>query len=276
MEASYIAHLNSRYDGVDYIRIQQKESSISNGGNQNWWSQRTLTKRGLNYKDFQRDQNYRLWKLGCGVIAMCDAEIFLIQAGTGSPSKDMSHSGIVYDPNTGMVQDNDYMAFIERKMKTYPIPGDLLHYITGLMPFRMRSGLKSFLKANRYQNVSVQWAPHRLCGKARKKSLTLADIERMLQDNLPVVFSYYSFDKGRKIVLYSSLERAVNRDAQDPHRTVINSHYMTIIGLYRYSAHHSSEDKYILKVVSWGNIYYIRYDEYGDSLSFFSNILKIR
>lgn len=275
MEVTCIAQLNSRYDGVDYIRIQQKESSFFNGGNQNWWSQKTQIKRGLNYKDFHRDQNYRLWKLGCGVIAMCDAEIFLTQAGTESRPADLSHADLVYDPNTGMVQDSDYMAFIECKMKTYPIPGDMLHYITGLMPFKMRSGLKSFMKANRYQYTSVQWAPYSLCGKTRRKSLILADIERMLQDNLPVVFSYYTFDKNRKVGLYSSLERAINRDAQDPRRTDINSHYMTIIGLYRYSVHYLSEAKYILKVVSWGNIYYIRYDEYSDSLSFFSNILKI-
>lgn len=274
MEASYIAHLNSRYDGVEYIRIQQNEGSFSNGGNQNWWSQRTQIKNGLNYKDFHRDQNYRLWKLGCGIIAMCDAEIFLTQADPESRPMD-PHRDIAYDPNTGMVQVSDYMSFIENKMKTYPIPGDRLHYITGLIPYKMRSGLKSFLKANRYQYTSVQWAPYWLYGKARKKRLILEDIERMLQDNLPVVFSYYSFDKNRKIGLYSSLESAIDRDTPDPHRTDINSHYMTIIGLYRYSANDSSEDKYILKVVSWGNIYYIRYDEYGSGLSYFSNILKI-
>ena len=131
MEASCIAQLNSSYGGVDYIRIHQKEGSFSNGGDQSWWSERIPTKRGLNYKDFHRDQNYRLWKLGCGIIAMCDAEIFLTQADPGAQSSDLSHRDIVYDPNTGVIQVSDYMAYIERKMKTYPIPGDRLHYKIG-------------------------------------------------------------------------------------------------------------------------------------------------
>ena len=34
--------------------------------------------------------------------------------------------------------------------------------------------------------------------------------------------------------------------------------------------------EYIFKVTSWGKIYYIRFDEYSDNMSCFSNIFRIR
>ena len=53
------------------------------------------------------------------------------------------------------------------------------------------------------------------------------------------------------------------------------SHYMTIIGLYRYASEQPLQYKYILEVVSWGQVYYIDYDMYAKNLNYFSNILSV-
>lgn len=55
----------------------------------------------------------------------------------------------------------------------------------------------------------------------------------------------------------------------------INSHYMTVIGICRY-IDDNSDYKYVMKIVSWGDIYYIRYDEYRESIRYACNFLNVR
>jgi len=59
--------------------------------------------------------------------------------------------------------------------------------------------------------------------------------------------------------------------------TVTESHYMTITELIEYSDDVSVliNKKTILKVASWGNIYYIDFDEYKNQIDLFTNILSI-
>ena len=73
--------------------------------------------------------------------------------------------------------------------------------------------------------------------------------------------------------MYSSFQ-----DAKEDKKTsgaLCPNHYMTIIGLNKYYNEKTADYEYILKVSSWGRVYYIRYDEYGDSLNAFGNIFKI-
>lgn len=48
---------------------------------------------------------------------------------------------------------------------------------------------------------------------------------------------------------------------------------MTVIGICRY-IDDNSDYKYVMKIVSWGDIYYIRYDEYSESISYACNFLS--
>ena len=47
------------------------------------------------------------------------------------------------------------------------------------------------------------------------------------------------------------------------------SHYMTIIGLYKWPSQQPWKYKYILEVVSWGEDYYIDFDEYAPTLDYY-------
>ena len=71
---------------------------------------------------------------------------------------------------------------------------------------------------------------------------------------------------------FDSYENARNRGES----ASVNSHYMTIIGYSKYLKDDGLEYEYILKVVSWGGIYFINYDDYAKKLSYFSNILEVR
>ena len=50
---------------------------------------------------------------------------------------------------------------------------------------------------------------------------------------------------------------------------------MTVIGICRY-IDDNSDYKYVMKIVSWGDIYYIRYDEYRESIRYACNFLNVR
>ena len=52
---------------------------------------------------------------------------------------------------------------------------------------------------------------------------------------------------------------------------------MTIIGIYKYLDSESTECSYLLKVESWGKLYYINYsDQYADRMDYTSNVLLIQ
>lgn len=55
----------------------------------------------------------------------------------------------------------------------------------------------------------------------------------------------------------------------------LTSHYMIIIGLYKYVGERSLQYEYILEVVSWGEVYYIDFDMYAKKLNWFSNIMSV-
>ncbi len=98
-----------------------------------------------------------------------------------------------------------------------------------------------------------------------------------INNDLPVIFSYYTADDDNPITLYSEIEYAKLRDEKsDAGKEPARRHYMTIVGLHKYFKESTMTYEYILEVVSWGNIYYIRYDDYSDNISYFSNILRIQ
>ena len=98
-------------------------------------------------------------------------------------------------------------------------------------------------------------------------------IEDMIDRNIPVVFSYHTFDKNEYLHLYHSIASA-KAMKEDKHQE-ITSHYMTIVGYQKYIDDTSMDYHYILKVVSWGEVYYVNYDEYMQKLSYVTNILSV-
>lgn len=262
-----VAQLDSGFDGVDYLRIQQADGSRINGGNQEWWRDKANSQKEKNYADHKSDVNYRLWIEGCGVIAGSNAEIYLSQH-----NDDIVSSSDFYDKGSGSIQKEVYMDYVmSRFSSTYKISGSILSYISGLRGDQLARGMRKYLSTNKIGYSHAQWAPHCFQRKVQQKKFILKDIQEMLENNIPVIFNYYRMDK-KNITMYYNLEGAVQRDGD---HTGTDAHYMTIIGLYKYLDETSLEDQYILKVESWGNIFYIRYDEYAENLNYFSSILKI-
>lgn len=272
IEELLVAHLFNKYSDNEYLKIYEDEYLYKNGGDQGWWSSEAKSSANLNYWDFASDKNYRLWKMGCGVIAVSDVEIYLAQQNKNYrfPVCDIAYN------NNGHIQKDDYMNYVNYNSDlAYDFGGGLLYYLTGLLPQNMEYGLERFLNINNHRQKTVTWAPYSWYGKTDEEELVLEQIETMLNNNLPVVFSYYTADKDEAINLYKELEGAKIENINDSDHETVTGHYMTIIGLYKYLDEKSTDYKHILKVTSWGKIFYIRYDEYCKSLNFFSNILRI-
>ncbi len=289
-EEEWVAKLDNKYAGTDYLKIQLIDGNFIDGGFQDWWRDKAPENRIQTVIDTADDFNkyYRLVHLGCGVIAMCDMELYLTQQNQGYQipfsvgSYDLSFWSspdvvtVPYDTATGIIQEADYRKHVEKRYQSqYWIPETDIDYATGLHPSKMIWGIRRFLEFNGSSLNDVEWAPYCLWRKKDQKEAVLDTIRLMLKNNTPVVFSYYHPNK--RIILYSTLDNLKTNNKenmQDP-----KGHYMTIIGLYKYLVDSPDSElhyEYVLEVVSWGAKYYIKYDDYANNLNYFSNILSVR
>ena len=269
-----VAKLNSKFSD-HYLNIAGNDGSTYHGGNQGWWQDKVTAGDGMEHKKrLKVDKYYRLWKIGCGIIAMSDAELYLMLQNNGYSLSVPN----IFDENirrTGLCKTDAYREYIERMYHTkYTITGSFVNTMAGLYPWKMAGGFRDFLKANNSSHTNVKWARYGKVAGVKRKQKILDEIERMLNEDIPVVFSYHSFAK-KSIILYDSIQEAGTNNSEGANPANADSHYMTIIGLYKSPNEQPQKYKYILQVVSWGRVYYIDYDQYAKKLDYFSNILSV-
>ena len=252
-----------------YLPLRDHAGRRLHGGNQNWWLNQVEKRPGKGflapYRLGRREEAYRLARLGCGVIAMTDLELYLKRR---KPPELQAGEEI---NNAEELTQKDYETYAMQKWRSsYGISKSLLNYYTGLYPWKMVKGLRTFLKNGNFSGSIVKWAPFLTAPMENRRELTLKAIEDMLKEDYPVVFAYHTFTpKRHSLHLYAELKRALMKEKSERGDDEIASHYMTAIGLIR------SESDYVLRVESWGRIYYVRYEEYARKLNYFSNILLI-
>lgn len=281
-----VAELDNKFFSSDYLRIVDGNGGSSHGGNQSWWEVKCQNQESQDERESSdaqelsaevdriqkllSDKYFWLWKMGCGVIAMSDMELYL-----SSQSGNYIYNGTSIakvNEENGECAKMDYMQYVEQQYATkYSTEGDLIDCFLGLNPIKMMSGLNTFFQEKDGVYKNILWAKHTSLGRDMEKEAVLNDIENMLENNIPVVFAVYDI-KGEKIRLYNDLQEAKTNSGiiKD-----INSHYMTITGLYKCAGDTLADETYILKVVSWGTEYYINYDQYAEKLSYFNNILSV-
>ena len=201
---------------------------------------------------------------------LTDLELFLTQQNDGykAPLQD-----IAYDKETGIISNDDYMKYAEyNRDNIYYLGGNYVNKRIGVLPGSMEAGLAYYLRTNNHPYTNVKWPPYSEMFRYAKNQTALT-IEDMIDRNIPVVFSYHTFDKNEYLHLYRNIASARAMNMKDYERTV--SHYMTIVGYQKYIDDTSMDYHYILKVVSWGEVYYVNYDEYMQKLSYVTNILSV-
>ena len=265
--------------GFQYLNIVDENGAFTDAGDQGWWSGK-INKAEYNMLNFMTDINLRLSHMGCGVIAMTDLEIYLAQKNGYSftypwPTDDFCDktNAPTYDATTGCMDREEYMAYVEYNSRYKYLLGGAVHYYTGVMPLDMENGVREFLKHNN-ASQSISWAPYTLRRASIEKNLVVEQMEYMLSNNIPVVFAYFTSDSDKELILYKSVEQAKNREVNNTNEPV-SGHYMTVIGLIKYLNEDGNGFDYVMKVTSWGEIYYINYQDYCKNFSCFSNILSI-
>ncbi|MBR3515958.1 MAG: hypothetical protein IKO10_06550 [Lachnospiraceae bacterium] len=242
------------YSGIDYLNVDG-----ANGGDQGWWGYYDKS-----LKQFYTSEDYRMGYSGCGVMAMTDLELYLTTQNAGYQAP---YQTISYNSTNGNISKADYMSYAEfNRDNVYLLMATPVDDIVGVIPTDMVMGIENYLKKNNHPYQQAVWAP------TLSKTGMISRIETMISNGIPVVFSYHSFIED--IRMYGSDKDAItmgDNKLQSP-----RSHYMTIIGYTKYLRDNGKDYGYILKVESWGNIYYINYDEYAKKISILSNILEIK
>ncbi|MCR5129324.1 MAG: C39 family peptidase [Lachnospiraceae bacterium] len=203
--------------------------------------------------------------MGCGVVAMSDLELYFTQQNSGYKAP---HQSINYNESDGLISKSDYMDYAEYNRDfVYKLLAHPVSYVGGVAPWDMENEMGYYLKENGYPYQSVNWEP------TSNSNLLIQKIKAMIDNGIPVVFSY---DDSEPLFMYGSIEQAKTA-SEEAFDNYCRSHYMTIIGYTKYLKEDGKTYGYILKIVSWGNIYYVNYDQYTKTwLDFTSNILEIK
>ncbi len=206
-----------------FIPIIRNQTSYY-GGSQAWWEK----------------YDSRVSSFGCGIIAMCNTELYLNQQNKEAE-----------------ISDEEYIDYVNRrKQEDYALfKGRLLSWL-GLLPHKMKRGIKKYYQSKGMKIRSV-WAP------TLRKYKLLEFICEMLEKNLPVTASYFAF---KKIFFYQYDEKENNMKQVNS----CKAHYFNITGLIEWQ-----EISYFV-VSSWGKEYYIKVEDWMRHRSCFSNILYIR
>lgn len=103
-------------------------------------------------------------------------------------------------------------------------------------------------------------------------------IKEMLRDDIPVIFSVGpGYFRKEKVTLYGHAFPGGTIDGPGlVAKTTAKDHYMTITGIYE-TKHHGT----VLRISSWGNLFYIKWSEYIDYMrkydnALFTNILYVK
>ncbi len=243
---------------IEFVQVNYN-NNIHYGGNQSWLDDGKL-------RDY-----------GCGVIAMCNVELYIsrcnertsLEKNITNKNTDISlHNSILYE---------DYITYVNKRcQENYALLKGKLFGKLGLVPWRMKKGIKSFWSdfcnnsANNSQNIylmnskakfKTKWAP------TMSKSKIIGMIENMLDNDLPIVASYFTFNKNKVLDFYEfdSANHNVKKNGS------IAGHYFNITGIVKLE---DTNDRYFV-VSSWGKMYYIKIEEWLKKISYFTNVLYI-
>lgn len=219
------------------------------GGAQGWWA----------------GENQTVKEYGCGAIAMCNVELYL-----------MLYNEDFYDEDTYTKLTGDrlgyryYMDYVnERIEEVYKVD-----YLTvdGTRPDDMEVGMLNFCNSSKkadVNNVSIDWA------KTNKEKTASENISNMIKHNIPVVASYYDFLGSIVDEIGDGLACYVELDCDTIYSRDIYSHYFTITGeYYFYHKQNGRYEKYY-RISTWGKMMYIQCDEWLEELDYTTNYIQI-
>jgi len=235
-----------------YISVRTDSGRISYGGDQSWLS--TAEERSF----------------GCGLIGAADILRYLRRKqeleqpakGTGFLTEALQSVAAFAGTAVGK---QEYLEEVETLGKEFRIRGKL--------------GITGFGLARRMNRVfRREKLPYRAKWSIGRRRLEKR-LPEMLEADIPVLLSVGPgfFHKGQSLALYRRKE-----DGRYERVNSMRDHYVTVTGQLRAeSAQGIEAGEVLLRISSWGEEFYIRFDEYMDHVKkydnfLFSSILYIR
>lgn len=237
-----------------------RDSTVFYGGNQMWFPDQN-----------RKSRDNILHNYGCGTIATADLFLYL------AIQNDAYRSGVTESvlQGTNSAYYKNYMSYV-RKVNTYYTKTK--RYIAVLGP-RIAYAFNSYARTYQFR-LRARW----------KLTLSYYDmlerIEEMLSRDIPVILSIGPNTpllwKNEGVTFYSRdiLNEADNNSSIPspslyrylPVKNNVNSHYVTVTGLYKMEKsnravqeqYSNGDGKIMLRISSWGKLYYINYNEYRD------------
>ena len=161
-----------------------------------------------------------------------------------------------------------YTSMVSNDFRIENILGEI--GVPAFGPFRatLADGIYNICERN-HMGLEGNWAP------AFNSRKCLEIMKEMFEDDIPVMFSYFTFDgENNSKSLYRQFEMEDGKIKED---SPVASHYMTATGIVEYS----EDVKEILgfqraiKVATWGQQFYMNYDDIGNHLDLFTNIYEL-
>lgn len=245
-------------------------SAASYGGNQSWFGEYGTLGDSKIFCDGTRTgsdiDNY-----GCGIIAVAD--MFMYMALGDSKYNPTYDSDIPSQLELGNefchIGFDKYLLYVITVSKDFDIINIANNIgIMAIGPFEdtLFDGIRSISIRN-HMGLSGEWAPT----TNNKKCLEI--MKKMLTEDIPIIFSYHAFLEINSKPIYNFIDGKFVEVGNQK----IQSHYMIVTGLIEYSEDVKTLIGFerMLKVATWGQLYYMNYDDIGDNLTLGTNIFQI-
>jgi hypothetical protein len=237
-------YLSIKYTGEEVWNNEITNNKIGYGGNQSWFFIDEYW-----YDWFESD--YYIENYGCGLISASDVLLYLSM--NDSDYQTVITDQIIY--NNGNIEYDSYCNYVKQMNWIY---FNLIRGI-GITGPSIASGIESYSEICN-SKLYAKWCI--------SKDKMLSRIKEMLINNIPVTLSIGPDSK------YGVNFYLLNSTTNDPYsfteyKSNINSHYVTVTGILIDQV----KNQTMLKISSWGEEYYINYEEYINFVDNYSNYI---
>ncbi len=225
----------------NYIQVVDSFDKRSFGGSQQW---------------FTDISHYNVKNQGCGAISAVDVALYLMG------KRRITVNEYILYVNSFLNESKFAKVFLkEFTLRKYD-----KRFAIGIIPAQISLYLNRRMK-EWGKNIRFRW--NGICGNVNM----YGKLQRQLEMNIPVIWGLYSWRKRLRLYTFQ------NENEEFVYSGIsVNSHYVTVTGIYESNAA-QTRHKRMIEISSWGNKYYIDFDEYleyiGNSLvsNYCSNIL---
>lgn len=222
------------------------ENEVSYGGRQQWFSDKIVASKAT-----------RLHKYGCGVIALADLFMYL----SCTRSYIRQSSALESLEKDGKLLKENYLSYVEYIRDKYVY----------VLPKLGVPNVELIVAANRYF-ITHQMPYLAKMGYLIDQRVLLQNMITMLQKDLPVILLigrpfprviYQNVLKCKKVgVTFYEQRKSDEGYSYVPASTNVEGHYVVVTEILIDKEARQKRDKVMLKISSWGKIYYMSYYEY--------------